>query len=151
MRVFWVGAVAALCLLGTSPLCAEAVVTYDSSQTFDDVVFALENSIIGHGLEVDGQSHLAELLDRAREDLGGGTKVFDQAEVYSFCSGKLAQKLVIADPLNIAYCPYTMFVFVRTDMPEVTTIGYRTMPDGPLKEVEALLDAIARNAAGWGS
>ena len=33
-------------------------------------------------------------------------------------------------------------------MPEETVIGYRAFPDGPMKEVEALLDRIARSAIG---
>jgi len=34
------------------------------------------------------------------------------------------------------------------DQDDQTIIGYRSFPDGPMKEVEALLDTIVRSAIG---
>jgi hypothetical protein len=48
-----------------------------------------------------------------------------------------------ADPNNIAFCPYGIFVADRDGQ---VTIGYRNYPEGPLKEVEALLDKIVQDA-----
>jgi hypothetical protein len=47
--------------------------------------------------------------------------------------------------MNIAFCPYGIFVSERDG--EVL-IGYRNFPEGPMQEVQALLDEIAREAAG---
>lgn len=50
--------------------------------------------------------------------------------------------------MNIVFCPYTIFVMVRPDTPDVTTIGFRTFPEGAMKSVEALLDGISKSAIG---
>jgi hypothetical protein len=48
-----------------------------------------------------------------------------------------------ADPMNIAHCPYGIFV---TDRDGTVSIGYRTYPQGPMQEVQSLLDEIVREA-----
>jgi hypothetical protein len=53
-----------------------------------------------------------------------------------------------ADPMNLMFCPYDIFVMVRPETPNETTIGYRAMPEGPMKEVEALLETISKSAIG---
>jgi uncharacterized protein (DUF302 family) len=50
-----------------------------------------------------------------------------------------------ADPANIAYCPYGVFV---TDKDGKVQVGYRNQPEGVMQDVQALLDDIAREAAG---
>jgi hypothetical protein len=47
--------------------------------------------------------------------------------------------------MNIAHCPYGIFVAERDG--EVT-VGYRTYPEGPMQKVQTLLDEIAREATG---
>jgi uncharacterized protein (DUF302 family) len=132
-----------------APGAAPDIVSYETRLGFDEVVFALENALIGQGLEVEGQTHMGTLLAQAGESTGT-VPVFRHAEVFSFCSAMLALRMVAADPLNLVYCPYTIFVAVRLDTPEITTVGYRGLPDGPLDEVERLLDTIALIAAGRG-
>ena len=45
--------------------------------------------------------------------------------------------------MNIMHCPYGIFV---ADMGGEVMIGNRDYPDGPMQEVEALLDAIILEA-----
>ncbi len=45
--------------------------------------------------------------------------------------------------MNIAHCPYGIFVAERAG--EVM-IGYRNYPEGPMQEVQALLDGIVQEA-----
>ena len=47
--------------------------------------------------------------------------------------------------MNIAHCPYGIFVAEKDG--EVM-VGYRTFPEGPMQEVQALLDDIAKEAVG---
>ena len=47
--------------------------------------------------------------------------------------------------MNIAHCPYGIFVAEKDG---AVMIGYRNMPDGPMQEVQELLDGIAKEAAG---
>ncbi|RAI00066.1 DUF302 domain-containing protein [Acuticoccus sediminis] len=124
---------------------AEGVKMYTFDGSFEDATFAIENEIIGHGLVVDYVSHVGAMLSRTKDDVGGAKDLFDNADVFLFCSAVLSRKMMEVDPANIAFCPYGVFV---TDTDSTVAIGYRLMPDGPMKEVEALLDEIARAAAG---
>ena len=86
------------------------------------------------------------MLARTGPDVGSDKVIFLNADVYSFCSAQLSRKVMEADPMNVRFCPYDIFVIVRPETPDQTIIGYRSMPEGPMKEVEALLDTIARTA-----
>mgnify|MGYP000745962990 CR=1 FL=1 len=123
---------------------AQDVITYRTDQTFDDVVFGLENAILDQGLIVDQVSHVGEMLARTGQDVGSDTKIFEAANVYLFCSAVLSRKMMEADPLNIGFCPYGVFV---AEGSEGVRIGFRAMPAGAMQEVHALLDEIAREAA----
>ncbi|KMK65177.1 hypothetical protein [Puniceibacterium sp. IMCC21224] len=138
---------ALLCLLA-GPVLAQDVVTYDTDQSFDDVLFGLENAIVDQGLVVSATSHVGEMLDRTRADVGSDVVLFEQAEVLSFCSAVVSRKVMEVDPLNIRFCPYDIFVFTSPDTPDQTTIGFRSFPEGAMKEVETLLDTITRAAIG---
>ncbi|MCD1624737.1 MAG: DUF302 domain-containing protein [Paracoccaceae bacterium] len=127
---------------------AQDMVTYTTDQSFDDVVFGLENAIIGEGLVIDATSHVGDMLERTKADVGSDVTIFVKADVYSFCSAQVSRKVMEADPMNIVFCPYDIFVAVSPDKPDQTMIGYRSFPEGPMKEVEALLDQIARTAIG---
>ncbi len=135
-------------LLTATPALAQDVVTYDTDQSFDDVAFGLESAILDQGLVVDHVSHTGEMLERTRTDVGSDVVLFEQADVYSFCSAALSREVMEADPMNIGFCPYNIFIMVRPDTPATTTIGFRSFPDGEMKKIEALLDAIARAAIG---
>ncbi|MCV2870882.1 DUF302 domain-containing protein [Defluviimonas sp. WL0050] len=124
---------------------AQEATTYPFEGSFEDATFAVENAIIGQGLVIDYTSHVGEMLARTGADVGSDVKIFDAADVFLFCSAVLSRKVMEADPMNIAHCPYGIFV---TDSDGAVQIGYRHFPDGPMDEVEALLDTIARDAAG---
>jgi uncharacterized protein (DUF302 family) len=130
------------------PLNAGDVVTYTTDESFDDVIFGLENAILDQGLVIDGTNHVGEMLARTGPDVGSDKTVFLNADVYSFCSAALSRKVMEADPMNLMFCPYDIFVMVRPETPNETTIGYRAMPEGPMKEVEALLETISKSAIG---
>lgn len=141
-------AAAVLSVVSAMAAHAEGAVTYTVDQSFDDVVFGLENAVVGQGLVIDSISHTGDMLERTRTDVGSDKTIFLKADVFSFCSAALSRKVMEADPMNVQFCPYDIFVLQYPGTPDQTTIGYRSFPDGPMKEVEALLDAIVREAAG---
>ena len=134
--------------IAASSVSAADMITYDTDQSFDDVTFGLENAIIDAGLVIDHVSHTGDMLERTKGDVGSDATLFLGADIYSFCSAKISREVMEADPMNDVFCPYDIFVIVRPDTPEVTTIGFRTFPQGPMKSVEALLDGIAKAAIG---
>lgn len=134
-----------LALATPAALSAQEATTYPFDGTFEDATLAVENAIIGQGLVIDYVSHVGEMLNRTGADVGSDVRIFEAADVFLFCSAVLSRRVMEADPMNIAHCPYGIFV---TDRDGAVQIGYRHLPDGPMDEVEALLDVIAREAAG---
>lgn len=145
MRQF-LGATALVLVAGAA--LADGIVSYDTTDSFDDVVFGLENAIIDQGLVIDSVSHTGDMLERTKGDVGSDVTIFTNADIFSFCSAQISREVMEADPMNVVFCPYDIFVIVRPETPDTTTIGFRSFPDGEMKKVEALLDGIARAAIG---
>ncbi len=125
---------------------AQELVTYTTDQSFDDITFGVESAIVDAGLVVDSVSHVGEMLERTRADIGSDKVLFVQADVYSFCSAKVSRHVMEANPLNIVFCPYDIFVAVVADNPDETIVGFRQYPKGAMQEVQALLDSIVKAA-----
>jgi len=136
---------AAIALTATAAT-AQEMVTYTTDQPFEDVAFGLETAILNEGLVIDHVSHVGDMLERTRSDVGSDVFLFEQANTYSFCSATVSREVMEADPMNIAYCPYDIFIAERADTPGQVTIGYRTFPDGAMQKVQAMLDDIVRSA-----
>jgi uncharacterized protein (DUF302 family) len=124
---------------------AQDFTAYDFDGSFGDATFGVENAIIDRGLVIDYVSHVGEMLNRTQADVGSDVALFDNAQIFVFCSAVLSRKMMEADPLNIAQCPYGVFV---ADQAGEVIIGYRHYPAGVMQEVQVLLDDIAREAIG---
>jgi len=141
-------------LLATALTCAAQIataqdmVTFTTDQSFDDVTFGIESAIVDAGLVVDSVSHVGEMLERTRVDVGSDVVIFESADVFSFCSAKVSRTVMEADPMNILFCPYDIFVAVTPDKPGQTVVGFRQFPKGAMQEVQALLDGIVKSALG---
>jgi uncharacterized protein (DUF302 family) len=131
--------------LVAAPLAASAqdAITFPFAGSFDDASFAIENAIINRGLVIDYTSHVGDMLNRTGEDIEGAQDLYDNAQIFLFCSAAVSRRVMEADPMNIVHCPYGIFIAEREG--EVL-IGHRDYPDGPMQEVEALLDAIILEA-----
>ena len=138
-------AVLAIGLSANVAAAADEATTYPFEGSFEDATFAVEAAIVGKGLVIDYRSHVGEMLSRTGADVGSEVKLFDNADVFLFCSAVVSRKVMEADPMNIVHCPYGILV---TDREGQVSVGYRNLPDGPMQEVQALLDDIAREAAG---
>ena len=123
---------------------AQKPFTYPFDGTFDDATFAVETAIVGQGLVIDYVSHVGEMLERTKADVGSDKTIFAAADIFVFCSANISRQVMEADPLNIGYCPYGIFVAEREG---AVQIGYRTYPDGPMDAVEDLLASIVADAA----
>ncbi|MDJ1006241.1 MAG: DUF302 domain-containing protein [Paracoccaceae bacterium] len=117
------------------------VVPFDGS--FEDAAFAVETAIVGQGLVVDYVSHVGEMLNRTGADVGSDVELFAEADIYVFCSAVVSRQVMEADPMNIAHCPYGIFVAETADG---VIVGHRDFPDGPMQAVEDLLVGIVAEA-----
>ena len=122
---------------------AQDAITYPFDGSFEDASFAVENAIIGRGLVIDYTSHVGDMLNRTGADVGSDVRIFDNAQIFLFCSAAVSRRVMEADPMNLMHCPYGIFV---ADRDGEVRIGHRDYPDGPMQEVEALLDAIILEA-----
>ena len=134
---------AALATFGGMASAEDLAVIYPFEGSFADATFAVENAIVGRGLVIDYVSHTGDMLNRTAADVGSTKKLFEGADIFLFCSAQLSRKVMEADPMNIAHCPYGIFV---ADQGGEVMVGYRTYPEGPMQEVQALLDEIVKEA-----
>jgi uncharacterized protein (DUF302 family) len=132
------------------------VVSYSKKAKFDDVRDDLKSAIEAKGLVVDYHSFVNRMLERTGKDVGSARKLYADAQAFVFCSAALSRKTMEADPANAALCPYSIMVYATAQDPGTVHVAFRRpwRPDGSaaskaaLKEVEALLDGIAREALG---
>lgn len=134
----------------------QPVVTYSKKAKFEEVRDDLKTAIEGKGLVVDYHSFINKMIERTGKDIGSTKKVYVDVQAFVFCSAALSRKTMEADPANAAMCPYSITVYATAQEPDKVHVAYRRpwRPDGSaaskaaLKEVEALLDGIARTAVG---
>ena len=134
----------------------QPVVTYSTRARFEDVREDLRFAIQGKGLVIDHESHINEMLERTGKDIGAPRRLYADAHAFVFCSALLSRRTMEADAANIAFCPYSIVVYETADGPGTVHVAYRRpwRPDGSaasaaaLKQVETLLDDIAREALG---
>ncbi|WP_299402418.1 DUF302 domain-containing protein [uncultured Roseobacter sp.] len=122
---------------------ADQAVTYPFDGSFEDATFAVESAIVGRGLVIDYVSHTGEMLSRTAADVGSDVELFKEADIFLFCSAQVSRRVMEADPMNIAHCPYGIFV---ADQAGAVMIGYRQYPEGEMQQVQALLDEIVQEA-----
>ena len=140
-----IAAMAGICMAG-AVAAQEPYKAYAFDGDFEDATFAVESAILDRGLVIDWTSRVGEMLDRTGADVGSDIRIFDNADIFMFCSAVLSRKVMEADPMNIAFCPYGVFV---ADRDGSVVVGYRTLPEGVMQEVQGLLDAIAREATDY--
>ena len=143
MKEFAIAAAAAI-ILGMPAAAQDAVLT-DFDGDFEDAAFAVESAIVGEGLVIDYVSHTGDMLNRTGADVGSDVKIFEAADIFLFCSAKVSRSVMEADPMNIAHCPYNVFVIEKDGKVQV---GHRTYPEGPMQEVQDLLAGIVAEAVG---
>jgi uncharacterized protein (DUF302 family) len=130
------------------------IVVYSKRAKFEDVRDDLKLAIEAKGLVIDYQSFVNRMLERTGKDVGSARKLYVDAQAFVFCSAALSRKTMEADPANASFCPYSIMVYTAVQDPGTVRVSYRRpwRPDGSsaskaaLREVEALLDGIAREA-----
>lgn len=130
-------------LVGTSAVADEFILT-PAGMSFDDATFAVESTIVGRGLVIDYTSHVGEMLERTREDIGSDVVLFTNANIYLFCSAAVSRAAMEADWQNIAFCPYGIQVVERPG--EEVMVGYVRRDAESMAPVNALLADLVAEA-----
>jgi len=129
-----------------TPTYAQDITSWVVNDSFDDVTFSVESVILDKGLTIDSISHVGEMLERTRVDVGSEITLYSEGVVYSFCSASVSRDAMEADIMNIAFCPYGIFVFSTPENPNQTTVGHRFMPGDSMAPVNDMLDTIILDA-----
>ena len=143
MKTVVLSAVIGAALAASSQAAEPFMYKFDGS--FDEATFAVESAIVGQGLVIDYVSHVGKMLNRTGADVGSSKEIFKNADIFIFCSAVVSRQVMEADPMNIAYCPYGIFVLEND---EGVSIGHHDYPDGPMQAVENLLQQIVAEAVG---
>ncbi|MBB4302267.1 hypothetical protein GGD81_001294 [Rhodobium orientis] len=122
---------------------------------FDSVAFDVNDAIVNRGYVVDYTGRIGEMLKRTEADVGADASPYVNAQMTQFCSAVLSRKAMEADPQNIAFCPYTIFYFERSDAPGTVHVGFRRLAgaetpasEAALGEINALLEEIVTEVTG---
>ena len=149
----WVAAIV-LCI---APALAHAqtIARFTTQGDFDSVKEDVLLAIQSRGLVVDHTSYIGNMLDRTAKDVGTAKRIYAKAEAVQFCSAIVSRRTMEADPANIAFCPYVIALYVRADDPKTVHAVFRRVAGQgsavsrpSLKEVDALLEGIIREALG---
>jgi len=135
----------ALTALDALPAVADEFILVPSGMSFDDATFAVESAVVGRGLQIEYTSHVGDMLERTREDVGSDVVLFDHANIYLFCSATLSRQAMEANWQNIAYCPYGVHVIQRPGEDEVY-IGYIHRDAAGMEPVNDFLAALIDEA-----
>jgi len=98
---------------------------FKAKAEFDDVKFDLENAIVNAGLKIIYRGNIGEMLARTAEEVGAKGKIYDYAEFFEFCSAPISHATMGADPRNIGFCPYILYIYSLKGDKNVTYVGYR--------------------------
>lgn len=137
---------AAVLMFSATAGLAQAPILYETEGEFATIAGTVEDAIINAGLVIDNTSHVGAMLNRTKDDVGGGKDIYTAADVFSFCSAVVSRQVMERDPLHIQACPYGIFVYELVDEPGKIVIGHRDYAAEDLPEVQELLAGIVENA-----
>ncbi len=131
----------------------EAVKVYGWEGSYDDAKFSVQDAIVGKGLKVVYEGHMATMLERTSKAVGKPNPYL-HGEYLLFCSASHSNASVNADPQNIGICPYIIFLYETKKKPGTIHIGYRRPVGGQtpeskvaLKAIDELIHSIVKEAA----
>lgn len=131
------------------------IVTFAVEGDYADVRADLEDAIVNRGLVVAYVAKIADMLKRTAGVVEGAKPVYTFGESLQFCSATLSRRTMEANPDNIAFCPYQVFVYQKAGDKTTVTVGYRRVPEccddasrAAIADINKLLDGIVRETAG---
>ena len=153
MRAGLIAAALVLLLTSVAHPQAQQVRTYAKAADYEDVKFELTNAIAARGFAVEFNGQIGKMLERTGPDVGSTKPLYTHAEFITFCSAKYSRRMMEADPTNIGFCPYVIFIYEAADKRGEIVVGYRRPSPGgseasrkALAEIDALLDGIVKEA-----
>lgn len=127
------------------------MVRYTVASDFETIRDQVADAITDRGMVINNVSHIGNMLERTRKDLGVGKHIYLHAEALEFCSAVVSRNTMEVDPHNIIFCPYVVTIYELKKNPGKIHVAYRKptrLGDGAastvMKQVKKLLDDIAK-------
>lgn len=148
-------ALATLLLTGSAAAQSghEGITVQTVEAPFEDVRQDVSDAIVNRGFVVDYEAMIGDMLQRTAEDVGADSTVYVHADTMQFCSAVLSRAATQADPTNIAYCPYVVFIYELAEQPGSIHVGFRHLPvrgsdasKAALTEINSLMEEIVAEA-----
>lgn len=96
-------------------LASDTVIYEVTDQSYDYVMFGLENAILDLGLVISKHNHVGDMLERTKADLGSTVTIYTHADVFEFCAAPLSRSAMLEDPMNIRFCPCDIYMYRITE------------------------------------
>ncbi len=138
------GILTALVILFAGPLLADEPVVSEFviEGEYGEVRFDLEDAIVARGLAVDHISHVSDMLKRTADVVEGARPIYKRGEHFQFCSAVHSRHSMQADPANIAFCPYMVYMYESVGEPGKVHLGFRRLTARGSKESRKALMAV---------
>lgn len=124
---------------------------YTVEGAIEDVQQFVEEAVVQRGLAVAHRGDVGDMLARTAEDVGASMTVYKEARYLEFCSARFSRSAMEANPANLAFCPFVIFLYTLPADPKTVHVGYRRPPlrmadpsGAAMREIDAMLDAIVR-------
>ncbi len=142
----------------TLPAVAQEVRTFPAKAAYEDVKADIMTAVVNRGLVSDYTGNIGRMLERTGADIGSTRAIYRSAEYLTFCSAKFSREMMEADPANLGFCPFVMFVYEVADKPAnapgSVVVGYRrpistsgnAATQAALANIDKLLSDIATEA-----
>jgi len=147
--LMWI--LAGSCLAGGESIGDQSpMVIYQSEESFEDVIDNIKMAVEERGMLVSGILHVSDMLNRTGPDLGY-KQVFNKAESVEFCSAVISHKMTQVAVENLAICPFTISVYVKSAAPDQLYVAYRRQQlageaSAVTAEIYTLLDGIVKES-----
>lgn len=122
-----------------------ATVTLDGTR-YARVREALLEAIAEEGLASPLVSNFGDMLRRTAGDLGHSDALYENAEIFIFCSIAVAARLATEARDNIAQCPMSIAIYSTPETPEKVVMTYR-LPPGQSPGARMAAETVARIAS----
>lgn len=139
---------AGMALQGTAQAAPDGVVVRSTKGAFQEVKERVLHALEDRGLVLNYTARIGAMLERTGKDIGTARQLYADAELLEFCSAKVSRDTMEADPRNIAFCPYSIAIYVLPKEPGKVYLAYRRLAaSGPERSARAL-GAVDRLLAG---
>jgi hypothetical protein len=134
-----------------TPRVIGAAWVYSTPGDYIDIKSDLVDAIESRGIVISYVAHAASMLQRTADAVGALGKAYDNADILLFCKADLTYSLTIANPHNIALCPYSISIYtLATDWENVYLSIRAPEPGVPeYAPVHQLLEDIIQETLSW--